>query len=308
MEYSTIFGQFDWNTVRRGKFQGKRGNFMSIARIIYNGLSYNFGSQDGAVTIMDGFTIWRFIAPVDRFSMADYAEMTLHETLEEIIKETEAVPVPAWDEFFSFLGGREDLANAAILGNDVIRIGGVKVNFPMIQNCSDFCTFMHWLSDNVGEAGNLAAGDFIDGYDMTIPLELYSAVPVSVTLKTPTMKPAFDEDSESVPLFGGIAMFGKTEGFAQPVFTAILGTAIYVYAFEETSWIDVPVPQGWSIVEDISGDIAFTPYDMEANPVTIPIENGEGLEISSGEKIFGDVEYDESTEVLDGTISFLFRT
>ncbi len=303
MEYSTIFGMFDWDTVRRGKFQGKRGNFMSIARIIYNGLSYNFGSQDGAVTIMDEFRIWRFIAPVDRFVMEDYAEMTLHEALDEIIKETEAVPVPAWDEFCSFLSGREDMANAAILGHDIIRIGGVRVEFPPIENCSDFCTFMRWLSDNVGEAGNLPAVGFIEGQDMTTPLDMYSAMPVSFTLKTPTKNPGYTEDVN-----GGAFFWGKYGGmFNAPVF--ITGTTdIYLYAFEQTTDKNgAIVPQGWSVVGAVGEEtFTYTSYDMTANPVTIPYTEEMG-EVNYGLKLFADIEYDETTEVYDGTINFLFR-
>jgi hypothetical protein len=273
---------------------------MSIARIIYNGFSYNFGSQDGAVTIMDGFTLWRFIAPVDRFEMADYAEMTLREALEEIIKETEAVPVPAWDEFFSFLAGREDYANAVFIGVDVMRIGGVKVRLPLIQNCNDFASFMRWLSDNVGEAGNLPAGEFIAGQDMMIPIDMYSAVHVSITLKTPTQRPPYEKDT---------TLWGKQNGlFNDPVFFA----GQFVYAFEPTTdKHGTTVPQGWSAVSGIGAEdedpMAYTPYDMEANPVTVPIAGGSGLEFAWQEKMFMDIEYDESTEVLDGTINFLFR-
>lgn len=305
MEYSTIFGKFDWDTVRRGKFQGRNGNFMTIARIIYNGLSYNFGSQDGAVTIMDGFSVWRFIAPVGRFDMEEYAKSSLHDALQNVVEEVKSVPVLAWDEFFSFLGGNEDMANMAILGYDVIRIGGVKVNFPMIQNCSDFETFMRWLSDNIGEAGNLPACDFITGQDMTIPMEMYSATPIAVTLKTPTMRPTYSED---VPLFGGVALYGKDDIFAHPVYCAVKYPEIYVYAFEETTYNGVAVPTGWSVA-DVSDEenVIFSPYDMENNPVTIPIENGEGIEINWAEKMFGDIAFDESSEVHDGTIYFLFR-
>jgi hypothetical protein len=53
--------------------------------------------------------------------------------------------------------------------------------------------------------------------------------------------------------------------------------------------------------------MAYTPYDMDATPVTVPIAGGSGLEFAWQEKMFMDIEYDESTEVLDGTINFLFR-
>lgn len=280
--------------IYRGRFHGRRGKFTTIVRLIYNGLSYNLGTIDGAVTVMKDFTHWRFIAPVDRFARDDFADMTLLEVLQEMANETASVPVPAWDDFFSFLGGREDLVNAAMLSNDVVRIGGVKVYFQMLGSCSDFCSFTRWLCDNVGEAGNLPAANFIVGQELMIPMDMHSAAPVSVTLRTPTTKPAYSTDT---------SLWGKQgDTFNDPVFFA----GEYIYAFEPTTdKHGTTVPQGWSAV---SGEetLSYTPYDMEKNPVTIPIEDGADLELVWQEKMFMDIEYDESTEVLDGTITFSF--
>lgn len=284
---------YDMTKVYRGKFQGLRGKFITIARLIHNGLSYNLGTIDGAVTIMDDFTRWRFIAPIDRFVREEFAEMTLREVLQMMADETANVPVPAWDDFFSFLSGREDLANAAILGNSVIRVGGMKVTPRPIENCSDFGSFASWLCGVIGEAGNLPAVGFIVGQELLIPLDMYSATPVSVTLKTPTQKPAYKEDT---------TLWGKhSESFNDPVF---LGGE-YLYAFEPTTdKFGTAIPQGWSIVSEEGKTWSYTPYDMEANPVTIPIEDGSELEFIWIEMLFMDIEYDETTEVHDGTITF----
>lgn len=299
MEYKTIFGEFDWDTVRRGKFQGKSGTFMSIARIIYNGLSYNFGSQDGAVTIMNQLTTWRFIAPVGRFDMTDYADLSLADALKDVAEDTKNVPIPAWDEFFSFLGGREDLVNAAIQPY-VIFIGGVKVDLPFLQSCSTFFEFMSWLLADIGEAGNLPASAFIEGQDMFILMEEYSAMPTSITLKTPTIKPTYSDD---INLLSGYAYYGKQDAFAHPVFMCDR----YIYAYEETTFYGVAVPQGWSIMEiDSAENISFAPYDMDANPVTIAL-GGEAVEVNYIAKLFMDIEYDLSTAVKEGEILYVFR-
>lgn len=305
MEYSTIFGKFDWNKARRGKFQGKSGNFMSIARIIYNGLSYNFGTQDGAVTIMDGFMAWNFIAPVDRFDLSRYEDMTLREMLEDVIADVENVPVVAWDEFFEFLDSNEDMANAAVHGFSVHRIGGAKLDLPLIEGCSDFCKFMRWLCDNAGEAGNLPAKAFIHEQDMAIPIDLYTATPVSLTAKTPTRKPTETE----ISLLGDYACFTTLEGaFAQPVFLMVIEDVIVLYAYEETSdMLGGIVPQGWNVVSEDENGLIYTPWDIDANPVTIPFPYGEGIEVNWQAKIFMDIEYSEETEVQNGTITFLLR-
>ena len=308
MEYKPTFGKFDWDTVRRGKFQGRNGKFMSLARLIYNGLSYNFGSQDGAVTIGDGFTVWRFIAPVDRFVVSDYVDLPLQETLSGVIAETERVPVPAWNEFFSFLGGNEDIANAALLGHDVIRVGGVKVNFQPIQNCTDFSSFMRWLTANLGEAGNLQSSDFIAGQDMIIPLDMYNSVPVAMTLKNPTQIPEYKEDVV-IGTSANWFIWSKTDTAPFPFFTVSSDVGIVVYSPGAATDPDsgVSLIQGWNKLDLQNGQ--YIPYDMEANPITVPITDWTSLTDAQKQllKCFGDFIYDETQEVYDGTINFMFR-
>lgn len=304
MEHNPTFEKFDWNTVRRGKFQGRNGKFMSLARLIYNGLSYNFGSQDGAVTIGEGFTVWRFIAPVDRFVMADYADMTLREAMEAVAEETRNVSVPAWDEFFAFLGGNEDLANTALTGYDVVRVGGVKVKLPPIKNVIDFYSFTHWLTDNISETEYAPASAFIDGQDMIIPLDMYDSVPVSVTLKTPTLIPEYKENV----VFERF-QWARIEGVPVPVFLSQDYDYILVYSPEAFTDPDsgILVHQGWNKVDYTNGQ--YIPYDMEANPITVPIVYGASLTDAQKQllKCFGDFEYDETQEVYNGTINFMFR-
>lgn len=306
MEYSTIFGKFDWDAVRHGKFHGKSGNFMTIARIIYNGMSYNFGSKDGAVTMSDQLTRWKFIAPVGRFDMTDYAESSLVEALRDVMEDVENAPVPAWDEFFAFLGGKEELVNASVQAH-VVRIGGVKVDLPFIGKMSTFAEFMGWLTDNIGEAGNLAASEFIEGQDMTIPMEEYNALLKAVTLKTPDRVPI----ETDIQLLDGVTYYASyttlSGTFNTPVFLFTAGSTTYLYAFNYTTDANgKTITKGWYMTHDSATGISYTPYDMDAYPVTVTLD-GKTVLKNYQAKLFMDIEFDETTEVLDGCVYYVFR-
>lgn len=309
MEYKTILGKFDWDTVRRGKFQGKSGKFTTLARIIYNGLSYNFGSQDGAVTMLGGLTTWRFIAPVGRFDMTDYTGLSLRDALAGMSEDAMNVPIPAWDEFFSFLSGREDLVNASIQPN-VIFVGGIKVDLPFLQNCSTFSEFINWLNSNMGAAGNLPASEFVHGQDMAIPMEMYSATISSVTLKKPTDMPAYSSDVDVIDSMGnGYASYGKLSGtYTQPVFVIKASGCSYVYSFvaPTTDANGTIVPLGWSMAYDSANGLQYTPIDIVANPVTIQADSGATMKNYIA-KLFVDIEYDLSTAEKKGEINYVFR-
>lgn len=305
MEYSTIFGKFDWDTVRRGKFHGKDGKFMTLARIIYNGMSYNFGSKDGAVTMGDNLTTWKFIAPVGRFDMTNYAGMSLVSALKSVTEDTKNAPIPAWDEFFSFLAGREEFVNAAIQPY-IVRIGGVRVDLPFLERCSTFAEFMGWLSDNIGDAGQLPASSFIVWQDMTIPMEEYTALPKTVKLKTPDVRP-----SDEVDLLDGVtyrASYETMDGtYAQPVFLFKTDVWTYVYAYEETTNVNgTTVPKGWSRSYESATGLAYSPFDLDANPVTVTLDGNTTLKNYLA-KLFMDIEYDETTEELKGYVNYVFR-
>ena len=187
MEYSTIFGDLDFDTLRAGTFRDRAGRYIQLAKVIYNGRGYNFGSQDGAVTITNNFTLWKFIAPVGRWDMAHFAPLPLRQSLAEIVQDTQNAPIPAWDDFFAYLSDPqvEQMANMAIHGGvSSLRIAYRKLDLPLIQGCTTFAQFMRWLGENSGEAGDIPSGTFVSGQDMIIPLDQYVGEPLRLMCRS----------------------------------------------------------------------------------------------------------------------------
>lgn len=301
MEYEGVFDGLNLQSLRQGKFIKKSGGYIQLARIIFNGFSYNFGTQDGAVTINDNYTIWKFITPKDRWDLSHFAGKTLIETLQEIKADTDSTPIVAWDNFFNYLSDPqiEAYANMAIFNNtSSVKVAYCDTNLPIIQGVSTFSQFAAWIIENIGESGQLPATSFINGTDLIIPIDLYVGTPLRFNFKTPTMKPnamgvvVTDTDGKT-----GLVRYDKADDvFDSPVLQIVVtdeqGEIDHniIYAYEETKDSSgVTVPQGWSSTDGLT----YTPFDIDSNPVNL--EYVDGMQFTYLMKVFGDVEFESQT-------------
>ena len=297
MEYNTIFGNLDFDTVRSGTFRDKLGRYIQLAKVIYNGRKYNFGSQDGAVTITNGFTLWKFIAPVGRWDMSHFANTPLRDALAEIVADTETMPIPAWDDFFAYLSepSVEQMANMAIHGRcSSMRIAYRKLDLPLIQGCSTFAQFMCWLGENSGEAGDILSATFINGQDMIIPLDQYVGNPLRLMCRSAATERPDDYGTDTPVIQNGsttIAAYGKKQGFYHDsVLYFAMGAIQGVYAFDVTSDQNgASIPKGWSVY---SGG-RYTATDFAADGAGITVTDS--IAYTYLAKVFFNIEY-ESTE------------
>lgn len=291
--YKGVFDDLDWGTVRNARFLSGAGGYVTLARIVLNGASHNLGTENGAVTFGEDYTDWRFIAPKGRWDMAYFETMTLREALCIIREDAENVPIPAWDDFFAFLGEpeKEHHVNSVLHGKtSSIRVAYRRSALPLIKGMTDFPHFASWLDESVGAAGDLPASRFINGQDLIIPMDLYTSVPTAFRFKVPAEQPVYIEDTAVLSAGKNIlASYGTAGGFfPTPVLMGMLdSTAYLIYAFETMTDRDGgTVPQGCSVYDGT----AYTPYDMEANPISVPYS--EGMTWSYLLKYFCDVAYE----------------
>ncbi len=288
--YNRIFGDITLHTLRGAQVKTKKGTLTTLAKLIYNGFSYNFGTIDGAVTIADNYKLWRFIAPASRWSIADFSGKTLSESLRIVGEDSATVPVVAWDSFCAFLTDPEIevSVNQVLHGKtSSIKIAYQKTDLPFLQGITDFPSFAKWLYGNTGEAGDMPTASFTSGQNIIIPADMYVGTPVSFTLKTPTEKPTYVSDVNVLKSDSCYAAYTTSDGsITNPVFICDTGAGMYMYAFEEIQYIDgLTIPIGWSVY----GADGLVPYDMEANPVIIPYT--ESMEWTYLAKAFTDIQW-----------------
>lgn len=296
MEYEGVFGRVDLQSIRQGKFIKKNGSYIQLARIIYNGFSYNFGTPNGAVTINDNYSIWKFITPKDRWALSHFANNTLLETLQIIKADTDSAPIVAWDNFFNYLSDPkiETYANTAIFNNtSSIKVAYCDTDLPIMQDVTTFSQFARWIIEHIKGSGQLPTSSFINGADLIIPIDLYVGTPVSFNFKTPTMKPnspgavIIDTDGKT-----GLVSYDTAKGvFNSPVLhIPISDEETVIYAYDETTdSTDTTIPQGWSRTDGLT----YTPFDIDTNPVSI--EYVEGMEFTYLMRVFGEVEIELQT-------------
>ena len=311
MEFEPLFGELDFSRYQNVQFKNKLGDMYDIFRVIYNGRKYIYGAgggtggsggggttvpDNGAVAVSNDFTVWQFIAPPNRWDLQYFADKTLRQSLEEIVEDTANAPIPAFKEFFSYLGEpqAEQLANMAIHGEySSIRIAYRVADLPLIQGCSSFSEFMNWLSQNCGEAGDLIAGKFISGQYLIIPIDQYKATPVRFKLRAvPKERPNFYEEATVVTKNGVGSFYGKRDGqFAEAVFyLPISETEILLYAFDaSTDKNGVTVPSGWSVYNGTQYSAANSAMLDSMN-----IDGDETVQYSYLGKIFYDIEYEKA--------------
>lgn len=295
METNLLIGGVDFNTIRHAQFRKRNGDLFTLAKIIYNGFKNNLGTHDGAVVINNNYLLWKFIAPADRYDMEHFAPLTLRQALEEIREDTENAPVPAWDNFFEFLGEPENEAafNAILHGKtSSIHIAYRNTDLPLLRGTKDFPGFVTWLARNCGEAGAIPASTFINGQDMIIPLDLYTATPLRGRLKTPTIEPTWIGDEMPVFTISGenAVVYGTKNGlYHYPVLYIGMDDGTLLYSFHMMADINgLAVPAGWSKFDGAT----YAPYDIEANPIAL--EYGEGMEMTYLAKAFFDIEYESA--------------
>lgn len=303
MEFEPLFGELDFSRYQDVQFQDKLGYLFPIYRVIYNGRKYTYGGSsggsgggssapsDGAVAISPDFAVWRFVAPPNRWDLSRFTEMTLKETMSEIVEDTKNAPVPAFEEFFAYLGDpvAEQYANMAIHGGySSIRIAYREADLPLIQGCSTFSQFMEWLGKNCGESGNLIAGKFINEQNLIIPIDQYRATPVRFTLRaTPKERPNFYEETVVASKGETVCIYGKMDGhFTDAVFYIPTGSTTVLYSFTSTADKNgLAVPMGWSVYNG-------TAYTATQAPVGTVVEYDASVQYTYLTKIFFDIEYE----------------
>lgn len=309
MEYNPLLGNANFGAYHDVQFRNKLGVLYAIFRVIYNGRKYIYNGssggeggeggggsalQDGAVAVSQDFSVWKFIAPPDRFDMAYFAPMTLRNALAEIVADTEASPIPAWNEFFTHLADPqiEQMANQAVLGGfSSLGIAYRKIDLPLIQGCTDFPSFMRWLGENSGEAGEISTEAFLNGQSLIIPLDQYVAQPLRFMCRAiPTQRPeAYDTDT---PVFKKgettICAYGTKEGFySVPVLYFEYGALKYIYSFQSaTDANGAVIPAGWSTYNGST----YTAGDLAAEGMGLGM--GDDITYTYLAKVFYDIEYE----------------
>jgi hypothetical protein len=303
--YKKIFEGVDLASLRGASFKTKIGNFITLSKLIYNGFSYNFGTIDGAVVIMNNYALWRFIAPANRWSHDDFEGKSLSETLRIVGEESAVVPVVAWDEFCKFLAGGDNLVivNQIMFGKtSSIKIAYKNTDLPLLSGITDFPSFAKWLYTHMGEVGDEPHDKFHTSKGLAIPIDIYQSTPVSFTLKTPAEEPPYPYMSDTVMLKGeGVtagytnkAMDGTTMSRAS-VFRCKIGEDIYVFGFEDgEDWMTSQKHPSYKAGWNKWNGTYYERYDMEANPVVIPYT--EGMEWSYLAKAFTDIQWETTGE------------
>ena len=311
--YTKIFNPNDFLTMPKGRFKQKIGTYITLAKIIYNGVVYKIGAggsggsgdgsgggQDGNVNVNGSYTTWIFATPEERWDLSLFANDTLLETLHTIKSDTDAAPIPEWDEFFAYLSDPEieQLANMAIFSNtSTIKVAYREANLPIMQNVSTFSQFASWISDNIGEAGSMPTSAFINGDDLIIPIDIYKGLPKRFNFNTPTMRPNLDCDVLIKENGDAVATYGTASNrFQDPVLVIsyedehgdIIRNVIYAYqdTVDNTGLI---VPQGWSGWNGID----YTSFDINSNPVYV--DAMDGMQFTHLMRVFGDVEFETAT-------------
>lgn len=307
MEYNPLLGNVNFGAYQEVQFRNKLGVLYTIYRVIHNGRKYIYNGssgggeggggsslQDGAVAVSEDFSVWKFITPPDRWDMSYFAQKTLKESLTEIVADTETAPIPAWDDFFTYLADPqiEQMANQAVLGGfSSVGIAYRKVDLPLIQGCTNFQSFMRWLGENIGEAGDLPTESFLNGQSLIIPLDQYIANPVRFMCReTPTERPNYYGTDTFIFQQGDTAFcsYGTKNGFyGAPVLYYSRYFNEYIYSFEPTTDANGGnIPVGWSSY--IGG--AYVPKTVGDDGLGLAMEDG--LKYSYLARIFYNIEYE----------------
>lgn len=289
MEFGGFFDGVPLSSVKHARFINKLGGFFTLAKLIYNGMTYDYtsGGQGGTVVVDPGYLQWGFVAPDGVFDMEALEQLTLAGLLESVAGTEETNPIQSWEDFADWIAMPETAAliqkvfSSAAAGG----IGGVAVPPPQFQPPANFPAFLRWLAETSGAAGSLPASQFTIETGFSWSVGLYESV--KATLKTPSARPDLEDNTAILPpdyiLYSSMqGVLDKLvlgvgpvlcDGFsdAYPGYDAIM----YVYdETHDTLGLGLTAQPGWYAVNGQS--FAFTPFDLAAHPIIIEPEHTQG--------------------------------
>lgn len=180
-EADLSFHSVPLHAVKKATFKDKLGVLHTLVKMVWKSVTYNFNetAQNGAVIFANSYENWDFIAPDNRLSFSGYLNMTLGEVLENMETVLTESPIPAWDKFAEWLGGKGNLANSVLGGvttTYLITPGGAQtqVNNLTVPELTCFLDLLAALKDCTEPASAQAMSAYAYGSGFQCTLRLVS--------------------------------------------------------------------------------------------------------------------------------------
>lgn len=285
MEQGGFFDGVPLSSVKNARFIDKAGAFFTMAKLLYNGIIYDFtggsGGDSGSVVVDPDYLTWRFVAPDGMFDISALEKLTLSEMLLSIADTEEQTPIKEWEDFAAFMAQPNTAQNIQTVFEKAayMSIRDVILEPPVFQPPENFPAFLRWLASISGEAGKLNAIDFRIETGFEYPISLYATKGVDIYLSTPTERPDLADGTAIVP---NTAYYTSGDGmFDKPVLVIAIQTGALFFAYEQTvvnSTEATTLESGWYLMDSETNEI--TPYDLAQNPIYFSlssIENPQNL-------------------------------
>ena len=156
METSGFLSGVPLGSVKNARFLNLAGTFFTLAKLILNGVAYEFtAATDGAVIMSADSMTWKFIAPDGRFDMDALTGMSAVDALRAMAAICDATPVPAWDDFAVWISNSDKVndINLVLSSATSIMCGELTItNIPTFTAPGEHISgLLNWLA-NILEA------------------------------------------------------------------------------------------------------------------------------------------------------------